>query len=379
MIKNTGFAADKVEVQQYQEKLDQVQESIDKVTENLQGTRSRRTNTMTELKRLELQLSKNSSSINRLDNELKHLRRKIDDTGKELHELDQALVKQREALADQLRTAYVQGQQQQIKMLLNQQDPVELGRIQVYFEYLNRAREQQIRDFIQSIEHKRALESDLNKARKDRKHALDEQSSQKQQLEQQRQQRNQLLGNLDVEIRNQEKTLTDLESSRNKIENLLMSLGELLADIPANPNEKQDFVQLKGHLPWPLKGQMLAQFGAPKEQGDLKWRGVLIAAKYGTPVRAISHGRVAFSDWLQGFGFITIIDHGNGYMSLYGHNETLLKQAGDWVAAGEVIATSGDSGGQPRPALYFEIRSRGKPVDPGSWCSNNVPRVASHN
>jgi septal ring factor EnvC (AmiA/AmiB activator) len=96
-------------------------------------------------------------------------------------------------------------------------------------------------------------------------------------------------------------------------------------------------------------------------------------------VRAISHGRVAFSDWLQGFGFITIIDHGNGYMSLYGHNETLLKQAGDWVSAGEVIATSGDSGGQPRPALYFEIRARGKPVNPGNWCSNKVAQAAIAN
>jgi septal ring factor EnvC (AmiA/AmiB activator) len=379
MVKNVGFASEKPDPGQYQEKLDHVQKSIEKVTENLQGTRSKRTNTMTELKQLELRISKNSSNINRLDNELRRLLKRIADTSSELRQLNRALGKQREAFADQLRSAYVQGQQEQIKMLLNQQDPVELGRIQVYFAYLNRAREQQIQDFIQSIEHKRGLEADLNSARSKRKAALAEQASQKTQLEAQRQQRNQLLASLDIEIRNQEKTLTDLESSRNKIENLLMSLGELLADIPANPNDKQDFVQMKGHLPWPLKGQMLAQYGTPKEHGDLKWRGVLIAAKYGTPVRAISHGRVAFSDWLQGFGFITIIDHGNGYMSLYGHNETLLKQAGDWVSAGEVIATSGDSGGQPRPALYFEIRARGKPVNPGNWCSNKVAQAAIAN
>jgi len=157
-----------------------------------------------------------------------------------------------------------------------------------------------------------------------------------------------------------------------------MSLGQLLADIPANPNEKQDFDKLKGHLPWPVKGRILARYGTSKDQGHLKWRGVLIATKYGTPVKAISHGRVAFSDWLQGFGFITIIDHGDGYMSLYGHNETLLKQAGDWVNAGDVIATSGDSGGQPRPALYFEIRSHGKPVNPSNWCTSKVARLANH-
>ena len=99
---------------------------------------------------------------------------------------------------------------------------------------------------------------------------------------------------------------------------------------------------------------------------------MLISAKHGTPVRAVGRGRVAFADWLQGFGFITIIDHGEGYMSLYGHNETLVKQAGEWVDAGEIIATSGDSGGQPLPGVYFEIRARGKPVNPGNWCSRAV-------
>ena len=151
-----------------------------------------------------------------------------------------------------------------------------------------------------------------------------------------------------------------------------MSLGELLADIPQSPSDARPFKQQKGKLPWPTSGPFLATFGEPRKQGGLTWNGVLISAKHGTPVRAISHGRVAFADWLQGFGFITIIDHGEGYMSLYGHNETLVKQAGDWVDAGEVIATSGDSGGQPMPGVYFEIRSRGKPVNPSRWCSRGV-------
>ena len=372
------FATEKPQVQQYQNKLDHVQQSINKVTKNLHGSRDQRSNTMTELKKLELKISENSRNINRLSNELKTLQKRIQSTDKALQKLNQALARQRKVLADQVRSAYVQGQQEQIKMLLNQQNPAEIGRIQVYFEYLNRAREQQITDFIKTIKHKQVLESELSHARHQRKLDLAEEASQKKELEAQRKQRNKLLARLDVEIRNQEKNLADLKASRNKIENLLMSLGQLLADIPANPNEKQDFNKLKGHLPWPVKGRILARYGTPKEEGHLKWRGVLIATKYGTPVKAISHGRVAFSDWLQGFGFITIIDHGDGYMSLYGHNETLLKQAGDWVNAGDVIATSGDSGGQPRPALYFEIRSHGKPVNPGNWCTSKVAQLANH-
>ncbi len=370
------FSADNSKVREYQSRLDDLHQSIDAVKENLQGTRSKRGNTMTELRQLELKISKNSRAIKTINQEVARLNLRIANAGKELQQLARKLEQQRAVLADQLRSAYVQGQQHQLKMLLNQQDPAELGRIQVYFEYLNRARQQQIRDFVESIERRQKLERELAQSRQNRQRALKDQAQQKTQLETQRSQRNQLLASLDLEIHNQEKTLTELESSRNKIENLLMSLGELLADIPANPNDKQDFAKLKGRLPWPVKGKMLARYGSDKEQGGLKWRGVLIAADYGTPVRAIGSGRVAFSDWLQGFGFITIIDHSDGYMSLYGHNETLLKQAGDWVAAGEVIATSGDSGGQPRPGVYFEIRARGKPVNPNNWCSSRVTQTA---
>jgi septal ring factor EnvC (AmiA/AmiB activator) len=155
-----------------------------------------------------------------------------------------------------------------------------------------------------------------------------------------------------------------------------MSLGELLADIPNEPVEQQPFDQLKGKLPWPIKGSFSAQFGTVRNQSDLTWNGVIIDSAYNTPVRAISYGRVAFADWLQGYGFITIIDHNDGFMSLYGHNQELYKQAGDWVESGEVIATVGDSGGQNDSGLYFELRSQGKPIDPNQWCSSKVEHLA---
>jgi len=151
-------------------------------------------------------------------------------------------------------------------------------------------------------------------------------------------------------------------------------LGELLADIPPSPSDNATFSSQRGLLPWPIDGPFISKFGSPRK-GDLKWNGVLIKAPYGRPVRAISHGRVAFSDWLQGFGFITIINHDDGYMSLYGHNESLFKQAGDWVTAGEVIASTGDSGGQPVSGLYFEIRERGKPVNPTKWCNSKIRHI----
>ena len=252
-----------------------------------------------------------------------------------------------------------------------------MGRVMVYFDYFNRAREHRISEFMGTITEKQRVEEALNTTLDDYQQTLDTRKKQKKSLLSQRLKRNELLARLERQINNQEKNLSELETSRNRIENLLMSLGELLADIPQSPSDSRPFKQQKGKLPWPASGPFLASFGETRKQGGLKWNGVLISTRHGTPVRAVSHGRVAFADWLQGFGFITIIDHGDGYMSLYGHNETLIKQAGDWVEASEVIATSGDSGGQPMPGVYFEIRARGKPVNPGAWCSRRVKHSAS--
>ena len=359
-------------VRDYQATLDKLYESIDKVQKHLKSTRSKRSSVVAELQKLESSISSNALKLKKTTAEISKLDSRIDKLRKQLRQLSIRVAQQRELLGEQLRAAYMSGSQQQLKILLNQQDPERLGRMQVYFDYLNRSRQQQISDYNTSIEAKRQTEGDLKSALTKQKGRLDEQQRQKKQLARQRSQRNQLLARLEREIEDQEVTLSDLRTSRDRIENLLESLGELLADIPPGPDGRESFATRVGDLPWPISGDFVARFGSSRKQGDLKWNGVLIAEHYGTPVRAVSHGRVVFSDWLQGFGFITILDHGNGYMTLYGHNESLFKQAGDWVEAGEVIATVGDSGGHPSPALYFEIRERGKPVDPARWCNSKV-------
>ena len=373
------FAADSDDFQRYQEKLERVQKSIEKIKEHLKTNRYKRGHVVTELQQLESKISKLSLELKETETRIDDLNGEISALRSDLSKLQLKLDKQRESLSEQVRAAYAVGRQQQVKMLLNQQDPAEMGRIMVYFDYLNRAREQHISEFLHSIEEKRRLEDRLKTALQEYQDNLDTRKKQKRSLVNQRIKRNQLLARLEKKISNQEKNLSELENSRNRIENLLMSLGELLADIPQSPSDVRPFKQQKGKLPWPATGPFLASYGEERNQGGLKWNGVLISTDHGTPVRAISHGRIAFADWLQGFGFITIIDHGDGYMSLYGHNETLLKQAGDWVNAGEVVATSGDSGGQPMPGVYFEIRARGKPVNPGSWCSRKVRHSASIN
>jgi septal ring factor EnvC (AmiA/AmiB activator) len=377
MTETAAIASQNDEFERYQKNLERVQQSIKKVQQHLKSSRYKRGHVVTELKQLEGEISKNSKKLNRTETRIQELTKRISTLEADIGQIQRDLTTQRQGLAQQIRAAYGIGHQQEIKMFLNQQDAASFGRVLIYFDYLNQARQDQISAFLSNIAKHEQLENELNTHLADFQQNLKKRKKQKNSLLSQRLKKNQLLARLEQKISNQEKNLTDLEGSRGRIEKLLKSLGELLADIPQNPSDIRPFKQQKGRLPWPASGPFLATYGEAREQGGLRWNGVLISTKHGTPVRAVSHGRIAFADWLQGFGFIAIIDHGDGYMSLYGHNETLLKRAGDWIEAGEAIATSGDSGGQPLPGVYFEIRYRGKPINPRHWCSRSVKFAAN--
>jgi len=362
--------------EEYQAKLDSIRDKISGVLSDLGKNKDKRDSVRTELKKLEIKIAKSSKELRKIQGKYKKSDQKLKRTRSELKKLKRDLNKQRKLLAAQIRSAYSMGQQPQLKMLLNQQDPSEMGRAMVYYTYLNQARGEEIKSFISSIEKEKMLQAKVINVSKELKTLLGKKRSSKKKLDKHRNNRKTLLARLEKDIDNQQITLEGLESSRGRIETLLESLGELLADIPANPLNQKPFGALKGKLPWPVKGKFRASFGSTRSQGDLKWNGVVIRSDYDTPIRAVSNGRIAFADWLQGYGFITIIDHNDGYMSLYGYSQELYKQVGDWVESGEVIASVGDSGGQSQPGLYFEIRKQGKPINPKKWCSSSVRHVA---
>jgi len=361
---------------EYQSRLDNIREKISNVLADLSQNRDKRDSVRTELKKLEVKIARTAKSLRKTQRNHKKSKKKLKNSRAELKTLKKQLKKQRGILAAQIRSAYSMGQQPQLKMLLNQQDPAEMGRAMVYYAYLNQARGEEISSFLESIEKEQALEASITRTAEELKSLVSKKSREKKQLTSHRSKRKKLLAKLDRDIDNQELTLNDLESSRSRIEDLLKSLGELLADIPSEPVNQKPFGELKGNLPWPVKGGFRARFGTSRNQGDLTWNGVVIKADYDTQVRAVSHGRVAFADWLQGYGFITIIDHNDGYMSLYGYTQELNKQVGDWVEASDVIATVGDSGGQATSGLYFEIRKQGKPINPNKWCSSKISHLA---
>ena len=153
------------------------------------------------------------------------------------------------------------------------------------------------------------------------------------------------------------------------LQQLLDAIREAVVNLQV-PDNYQPFKAARGTMPWPIGGKRANSFGRPRNEGKMRWQGVTIPASEGDSVKAIHHGRVVYADWLRGSGLLMIIDHGEGYMSLYAHNQSLLREVGEWVSAGTPIITVGNSGGQEQSALYFEIRHQGKPTNPTKWCKD---------
>jgi septal ring factor EnvC (AmiA/AmiB activator) len=196
------------------------------------------------------------------------------------------------------------------------------------------------------------------------------QSQELDKLEQARARRAEVLVAVDASIRAKGDAIAEMETQAATLEKLVEELREVLRDFPVEADAP--FADVKGQLAWPLRGRLLRDFGQPRAQGRLKWDGVLVGAAPGTQVKAVYHGRVAYADWLTGLGLLVILEHGDGYLTLYGHNESVFKSVGEWVAPGETIAEVGDSGGQAQPALYFEIRRGRQPQNPHRWFADGL-------
>ena len=270
----------------------------------------------------------------------------------------------RAALAGQLRAAYLIGRQEPLKLLLNQKDPALAGRMFVYYSYFGRARAGQIKLIEDDLQRLAQLDGELAAEDQALAQLEKQQRAQLHELEHARTQRSHVLASLEAQSHTRAQSLERLRSQQAGLEKLLRELRTAMERFPLEGNDA--FARLRGKLAWPLSGRLVARFGDARA-GGVHWDGVLVATERGAPVKAVCQGRVIYADWLPGLGLLTIVDHGDGYLSLYGHNERLYKAAGEPVAAGEAIAAAGDSGGSSRPELYFEIRKGGKPVDPRPW------------
>ena len=259
------------------------------------------------------------------------------------------------------------GAQEPIKLLLNQEDPQQLARLFKYYNYVLDARNEKIAQYMGDIEKLSTVQTDVIEEKRLLDSAKAELEKDRQQLLTNNKRRQTTLKKLNASLQSDKSKLDKLLKQRTALEELLKNVRGVVKKMALKaPPGGQSFASQKGALRWPLKGKVAHSFGS-KRSGSLRWDGWLIGAKIGEPVAAVHDGQVIFSNYMRGFGLLIILNHGDGYMSLYAHNEELLKDTGDLVLSNETIARAGDTGGLDKPALYFEIRKKGQPADPKKW------------
>ncbi len=273
---------------------------------------------------------------------------------------------QQELIGREIQTAYQMGRQGQLKILLNQERPDTLARAMAYYDYFYRARQAHIEQYLSVLERIDVLEPEIAATAEALQTTQSTLNAQRSLLVESRRQRETDLASLNESIATKDGRLQQMAADQRELERLLEVIEQAVIDLQT-PEDYQGFATMKGKMPWPLQGKPSNRYGRKRGESKLRWQGLVIPAREGSTVTAIHHGRVVFADWFRGSGLLLIIDHGDGYMSLYAHNQSLLRDVGEWVTAGAEISTVGDSGGQQRAALYFEIRHKGKPTDPAPW------------
>ena len=331
---------------------------------------------------IEATLERNEQGINKLINEIDGIEKELETTNDKVSwlterqkELLTVKSEQQYYIEQQVRAAYEIGSQEYLKVLLNQEDPNEIARMLAYYDYFNQARSRQIESYNLTLLDLDRVTQELAEETvvlESQRRAL---GAQQKSLANVQKEKQMTLKALINQISTTGSALLKLEQDRGRLEQLLDKLEESLANLDA-PRNAQPFAGMQGKLLLPVEGRISHRFGNHRNQGKLRWHGIFIDAAEGESVYAVHYGRVVFSDWLRGFGLLMIISHGEGYMSLYGHNQALFRETGDWVSAGEVIAAVGDSGGQDKTGLYFEIRIDGKPNNPQNWCVTREQRAA---
>ena len=365
MLLFTALALASPDPSELERELDALRAQIDEIQGRLDADLARRDERLTALAESERALAAAEQARRTTDEALARTRDNLDDLQNRVQQAEAEQAELGARLARQLHLAYRQGNPSRLQLLLNQDDPRRVSRQLAYHAHIAQTRLDLIEDLRQVVDRltrdRRLLEQERTAletlGQRQREEAAD--------IERERSARDQALVRLETRIIESGDRIESLRRDAEELENLIEELARALRDIPMDL-EVPSILDLKGNLPLPLPGRVIRRYGDPRG-GEINWTGWLLQTSPGTEVRAIAHGRVAYSDWLRGYGMLTIVDHGDGVMSLYGHNESLIHEVGAWVQPGEVIATAGRSGGADEDALYFELRRDGQPVDPAAW------------
>ena len=364
-----------------QQELKELRGRIQSLQEELEQTSEDRSEAADALKKSERRISDVNRGLRDLESRQRRLSRELKQLNDDTRVTQSEIAHQQVRLGELIRERYIQGGGDAMKLMLNGQNPGEVARNLEYYGYIGRARAELIRQHRESLARLRELQDKVRQQNDTLGQVRQDRVSQKKTLETEKGERQQVLYKLSEQIRQQRKEIDTLVRDEKRLARLIDKLARLSAAKPApaaKPGQKVDkvadaslagldFNRLKGKLALPVAGEILHKFGTNRDGGGPAWKGVFIRARQGTEVRAVGSGKVAFADWLRGFGNLLIVDHGEGFLSLYSNNESLYKQPGEPVRAGDVVAAVGATGGQDEPGLYFELRHQGKPFDPLSW------------
>lgn len=346
-------------------KLGQVRVEIEQLRKQLESARSDHRKEQERLRALDLEVQAANLKLRALRSRREQHVQELAAMERERETYIAGLDQRLEQLAEQLRASYRDDRQSRMKLVLNQDDPVLLARLLGYYEYISRAQAERIRLLRETLETLERMRESIDREMARITDLSEQQQELVTELSAQRERRQALLAELAGKISGEESRLQELERNRQDLEALVERLADVLADIPADLGSHLGVANQKGRLPMPVRGPVKQSYGQGRS-GGTRWQGWLIGADPGSEVKAVAYGRVAFADWLRGYGLLMIIDHGQGYMSLYGHNESLLYEAGAWVKPGDTISLVGANPGNDQ-GLYFELRKGGKTLDPAAW------------
>lgn len=351
--------------EQAEQRLAHVLGEIGSLKNQLESARVELQAEQARLKQLDLALQKASLEYRSLEQEQESHRAELTGLERQKTRYLESLDDRTARLAEQIRSAYRTGNRSKTQLILNQDDPDRISRMLAYYDYIHRAHTEKIAGLRDAVTTLDGMQQGIDREMQRIADLQLEQQTRLEELGDRRRQREHMMAELSGRITSDRSELAELEQDRKDLETLIEQLADMLADIPDDLGSHAGFAAQKGRLRLPLQGPVRHAYGQRRSQG-LNWQGWLIGADPGQEVSAVAYGRVAFADWLRGYGLLLIIDHGQGYMSLYGHNESLLQDSGAWVEPGEAISIVGSNPGSGQ-GLYFELRQNGKAMDPAAW------------
>ena len=403
-LSSASFAASKSERKpaKPKEKLDSIHERIESLKKELNTTKEAHADVADALKKSEKAISESNRKLFELRQEQNKHSERLEVLQSQKSNLETTIEGQKRLLAQQLYQQYLHGRESYLQIILQEKDPSAASRQVQYFGYVSKARSQLIASTKSNLNQVAKLNEETSQALKEVVTLKGKQEAERKNLETQKTARGKVLQELAGKIQSQSKEIEKLKRDERNLSELVERLARAASEKQANqaktkPQEQASnkateeapnrpaqmlgrnetlpsssfggvsFGELRGKLNLPVRGEITNRFGSAREDTGVTWKGLFIKSSEGNEVKSIANGRVVFADWMRGFGNLMIIDHGDGYMSLYGNNQALLRKMGDTVKGGDTIASVGNSGGNSTSGLYYELRNRSKPFDPMSW------------